>query len=194
MAFEPESGRFTAQLVPGASVSKQRVEALILAHGQARSEPYELLWQTDARAEGPAQVTAQPFTLPLLGGGELDFGQIAGQKPAVLVFWASWCAPCIAEAPHLVRLHGQYGERVEFVSVVVDDARTQERLSAVVKQLALTYPVALDPKGQVLQQFGGVSVPLTLVFDASGALVVRRDNFEEGDEGELEAALRRAVE
>ncbi|MFM7147588.1 MAG: TlpA disulfide reductase family protein, partial [Actinomycetales bacterium] len=59
---------------------------------------------------------------PLLGGGSLDLSQFAGQV-IVLNVWASWCAPCRAEAPVLERLwQEQAGQGVQFVGLDTRDS------------------------------------------------------------------------
>lgn len=44
---------------------------------------------------------------------------IAAQKPAVVVFWASWCPYCKALLPELAKLQRQYGDRVAIVAINV---------------------------------------------------------------------------
>lgn len=41
-------------------------------------------------------------------------------KPVVVDFWADWCAPCHAIAPHLQRVMADMSDRVSLVKVEVD--------------------------------------------------------------------------
>lgn len=41
--------------------------------------------------------------------------------PVLVDFWAVWCGPCRAIAPHLEALAGELGEKVRIVKVNVDD-------------------------------------------------------------------------
>ena len=82
------------------------------------------------------------FELPLLDGGTLSSSDLDG-SPVVLNFFASWCRPCIEEAPALQKTYETYRERgVRFVGVNVQD--TEERARAFVKKHGVTYPVVKD--------------------------------------------------
>lgn len=73
----------------------------------------------------------------------------------------------------------------------IDDKDDYDTLKKVVAKLALPYPVALDPGGEVLAKYAkGGGIPLTFVLDRSGAVVYSHRNFRAGDEVELETALK----
>ncbi len=44
-----------------------------------------------------------------------------GGKPLLINFWATWCTPCTEEFPDLVRLNTEYRDRVDFITVSLDD-------------------------------------------------------------------------
>lgn len=46
---------------------------------------------------------------------------LTADKPVVVDFWAEWCGPCKAIAPHLEALAGDKGEDVQVVKVNIDD-------------------------------------------------------------------------
>jgi thioredoxin 1 len=46
---------------------------------------------------------------------------LASSVPVVVDFWAPWCKPCEAIAPHLDSLAAEWGERARLVRVNVDD-------------------------------------------------------------------------
>ncbi|WP_017327714.1 thioredoxin domain-containing protein [Synechococcus sp. PCC 7336] len=46
---------------------------------------------------------------------------MADSKPALVEFYAEWCATCRSMAPAIARLHEEYGDRVNFVMLDIDD-------------------------------------------------------------------------
>ncbi len=55
-------------------------------------------------------------------GTSENFDQlINGDKPVFVDFWATWCGPCRMVSPFVEQLSEQYGDRITFVKVDVDE-------------------------------------------------------------------------
>jgi thiol-disulfide isomerase/thioredoxin len=90
-------------------------------------------------------------------------------KPVVVNIWASWCGPCIVEAPGLARAARDYQGRVQFLGVDVLDQRAAAQ--AFIRKYGWTYPSVFDPTGAIRNDLGFVGQPVTVVFDSSGKRV-----------------------
>jgi cytochrome c biogenesis protein CcmG, thiol:disulfide interchange protein DsbE len=91
-------------------------------------------------------------------------------RPVVLNVWASWCAPCRAEAPLLRAAHRQHGDRVTFLGVAVRDSPDGAR--RFLEEFSLGgFTHVLDPTGSVPAALGGRGVPLTFFYAPGGELV-----------------------
>lgn len=53
--------------------------------------------------------------------GDFDRAVLQSSKPVLVDFWAPWCAPCRAIAPIVEELAKEYGEKMEFAKVNVDE-------------------------------------------------------------------------
>lgn len=90
--------------------------------------------------------------------------------PVVANKWASWCAPCQAEAPVLQQAAKQLGGRVAFLGVNMFDS--DSGAAAFMRKFPMPYPSYSDPDFKISQAFPPVkSPPVTNFYDASGRLV-----------------------
>jgi len=96
---------------------------------------------------------------------------IAQQKghPVLVNIWASWCDPCIAEAPDLIAAHQKYGDTVRFIGVDIQDDRSGA--TDFINQHQVPYASVFDPSNAIAGSYGLFSPPDTLFFDANGTLV-----------------------
>jgi thioredoxin 1 len=46
---------------------------------------------------------------------------LQSDRPAIVDFWAEWCAPCRAISPIIGELADQYGEQVKIVKMNIDE-------------------------------------------------------------------------
>ena len=78
------------------------------------------------------------------GGAPRTLAAIVAERPAVVVFWASWCPYCQALLPELAALAEAYGGRVEIVAVNVFE---EKQADARAYMAAHEYPFAWLMKG-----------------------------------------------
>jgi thiol-disulfide isomerase/thioredoxin len=119
------------------------------------------------------RVPAPEFSLTDLEGKPLQLTAFRG-KIVLLDYWATWCAPCKIEVPHLVELQKKYGSQgLQIIGISMDDDSAPVETFA--RDLAINYPVALG-NAPLAQSYGGVlGLPVAFLIDRNGRIVKRMD-------------------
>jgi thiol-disulfide isomerase/thioredoxin len=115
--------------------------------------------------------TAEPapaFELTDLGGRVVRLDDFRG-RVVVLNFWATWCAPCRDEMPELERVGRELGGR-GLVVVAVNLKEAHEKVEPFAAELGLSFPVLLDPTGEVGERYRVQALPSTYFVGRDGAL------------------------
>jgi thiol-disulfide isomerase/thioredoxin len=104
-----------------------------------------------------------------LDGKELNLEGYKG-KVVLLNFWATWCGPCRAEIPSLIRIQEAYKDRLQIIGMDVDDD-DEERLRAFVKNQGINYPVSMTSVPVRLAYGGIAALPTMFVVNQDGKVV-----------------------
>lgn len=111
---------------------------------------------------------APAFQAVLSDGKDISLDHLKG-KVAVLDFWATWCAPCLAAIPELKTLVRRYGEKnFVLVSISVDEDEAAWR--AFLQRNGMNWPQCRDQKSNLARLFGVNSFPTYIVLDGEGAV------------------------
>jgi cytochrome c biogenesis protein CcmG, thiol:disulfide interchange protein DsbE len=131
------------------------------------------------------------FALPaafdgLPGAAKSDF---SGGRPRLLNIWASWCLPCIAEAPQLEALKAQ---GVEIVGIAIRDR--PEDVANFLSRYGNPYSrIGSDKISAVQLAVGSSGVPETFVIDAKGVIRYQHiGDIRDSDVPKLLAELEKA--
>jgi thiol-disulfide isomerase/thioredoxin len=106
-----------------------------------------------------------------LDGQQFDLSSMRG-KVVVMNFWASWCNPCRAESPNLVKVaNDTAAQGVAFVGVNIKDERSAARRFDEVHEVP--YPSLFDQPGIILTRLRKLvpqQPPSTLLIDRAGRI------------------------
>ena len=115
-------------------------------------------------------------------GKEMALSDYVGKGKVVLVdFWASWCGPCRAEMPNVLRVYNQYKDKgFEIVGVSFDSSK--DAWMKAIGDMRLPWPQMSDLKGwesEGAKKYAITGIPATILFDKDGNIIARDLRGEE---------------
>ncbi len=118
------------------------------------------------------------FSEPTIFGDSIIRLEAYRGKVVLLNFWATWCPPCQAEIPDLIRLHRDFGDRLVVIGVSLDRGpNARELVQDFYKKFEMNYPVVMG-SDQLAMRYGGISgIPTSFVIDKQGRIVEKIVGF-----------------
>ncbi|WP_341837176.1 TlpA disulfide reductase family protein [Chitinophaga pollutisoli] len=114
------------------------------------------------------------FTLPDVAGKDVKFSEFKG-KYVLLDFWASWCGPCRAENPNVLKAFNAYKDKnFTVVGVSLDD--NGEKWKKAIEEDGMPWIQLSDLKGfrtTVAQEYGIQAIPSTFLISPEGIIVAK---------------------
>ena len=114
----------------------------------------------------PFAMQPPEFSGATADGQRVSLDSLQG-KVVILNFWATWCLECRPEMPMFERLHREFGAQgLSVVGINAREGATAVRVYA--KELGLTFPLILDPRGTINAAYGVIGLPTTFLIGRDG--------------------------
>ena len=118
-------------------------------------------------------------TFSTITGEKIVLSELRG-KPVIVTFWATDCASCIQEIPHLVELYRQYHDKGLEIIAVAMSYDPPNHVIDMSKAQQLPYNVALDMQAENAHAFGDVSLtPTTFLIAPNGRIALQKTGVVE---------------
>ena len=124
-----------------------------------------------------------------VAGKPLSVGNYKG-KVVLVDFWATWCPPCRAELPNVIKTYENYHSKgFEIIGISLD--QSEEKLTSFTKEKSMPWQQYFDGKGwgnKLAGKYGIQSIPATYLLDRAGKIIGKGLRGED-----LETAVSKAL-
>ncbi|UCE90150.1 MAG: TlpA family protein disulfide reductase [Pseudomonadota bacterium] len=146
------------------------------------------LFITQSAVAIKADMMAPDFTLKSASGKNLRLNDYRGQV-VMVNFWATWCAPCRKELPHLNKLYQKYQDQgFTLLGVNIDSESAEAKRMA--KELKIAFPVLFDTKQETSKLYKLKAMPSTVLVDRSGKVISYHLGYKPGYERKYEKEVQ----
>jgi peroxiredoxin len=127
---------------------------------------------------------APQFELKDINGRIVRLSNYQG-KVVLINFWATWCPPCRAEMPDLVRLQREYRKQGLQIIGITNPPEQKDRVRRFARSLKVNYPIILGTRQIKARYSSDETLPLTIVIDRDGKIsdiisgILLREEFDE---------------
>lgn len=137
---------------------------------------HEMLERSRATAIGAA---APEINLPAPDGKEVALSSLKG-KVVLIDFWASWCKPCRAEMPNVVKAYAKFKAKGFEVYGVSLDQDKDHWVEAIAKDGITWIQVSdLRPDNEFIRRYNVETIPMTFLLDKEGKIIAKNLRGEE---------------
>lgn len=187
--LQPKGATVNAQLILG-EIARPYIESAIVSGKRDQAKAFVTQLKSDMAAHPQAAQIAQVIGqlsanlyLPGVGdkmeiaftstdGKDIDVAKMKG-KVILIDFWATWCAPCVAEMPNVIKAYNEYKDQgFEVIGISLDEDKPA--LDSFVKEHKMPWAQYFDGKGwgnEIAQRFGISSIPATFLVGKEGKII-----------------------
>ena len=131
------------------------------------------------------------FSMTTTDGKTIRVADLKG-KVVMFQFTASWCGVCRKEMPHIeAEIWKEHKNNPNFALFGIDLDEPVEKVKEFAKQIPITYPLALDPKGGIFYQFAekGAGVTRNVIVDKTGKIVFMTRLYKDEEFQEMKKVI-----
>jgi thiol-disulfide isomerase/thioredoxin len=139
-----------------------------------------------------AAAMAQSFTL--LDDSRRRLTDYTGQV-VIVDFWATYCPPCVKEAPHLDAMQKKYGQQgLQVIGLNVGGPEDRNKIPGFLKDNSVNYPIGFpEPEMISFYMRDNDVIPQTFVFSRQGRLLKHYIGYDDRMQVDLEQLIEQAV-
>lgn len=133
---------------------------------------------------------APDFTINETGGKTYRLSELRG-KVVMLQFTASWCSVCRTEMPFIEKEIWQEKKNAGLIVIGIDRDEPAEKVIRFIKDIRITYPVALDPGADIFGLFAQKEAGVTrnVIIGRNGKIIFLTRLYKEDEFNKMKSVI-----
>lgn len=152
---------------------------------------FSVMLASAVAAAAPVSGAAPTFQLQSLSGEQVSLAELKGQV-VMINFWATWCAPCRQEMPHLEALYQRYSP-LGFTLLGVNVEDDPKGAEAWLAETPVSFPILFDSENRVTKLYDVVAMPSTVLVDRAGNMRFVHHGYKPGYENDYQNQIRALI-
>ncbi|WP_342078074.1 TlpA disulfide reductase family protein [Yoonia sp. SS1-5] len=170
--------------------------ALAVVANMGSAQDIAALREGDMRKLAVHSTPIAPVDTPFVSetGEDMTLAAYEGQY-VVLNFWATWCAPCRKEMPHLSELQAELGSDKMSVVTVATGRNPVPAMQRFFAEIGVdNLPLHTDARQTLARNMGVLGLPVTIILDPQGQEIARLQGDADWASDSAKAIMRALVE
>lgn len=124
------------------------------------------------------------FSFTTIDGKTYQMSELKG-KTVLIVFFATWCAPCMKELPQIEEEIWKKFKSPNFMLIALGREHSMEEIVKFNEKKGFTFPIGPDPKRKIYSQFFSYYIPRNVLVNKEGKIIFQKQGFREVDATKL---------
>ncbi len=140
---------------------------------KTKEQPLSADQSTETVAESPTEgiqidSLAPDFTSEDINGNQISLSDFRGQKPVLLVFWATWCGYCAQELPNLKTFTQKHQDDIQVIAI--SSGEVKNTIVNYVKEKDINFMMLLDEQKKIWNSYLIRGTPSHFLIDQQGKI------------------------
>lgn len=132
------------------------------------------------------------FKIETIDGKTYQMSELKG-KTVMLVFFATWCAPCMKEMPLIETEIWEKYKSPDFLVIALGRDHSMDEIVKFNQTKGFTFTLAPDPGHAVYGKFFKQYIPRNVLIDKSGKIIYQKQGYREEDSKVLKALIEKEI-
>ncbi len=133
------------------------------------------------------------FSFKTIDGQSFEMSQLKG-KTVLLVFFATWCGPCMKELPRVQEeIYNKYNSD-RFMVVALGRNHTMEEIKKFNEGKGFSFLLAPDPDRFIYSKFFEQYIPRNVLVDKTGKIIYQKQGYDDESAKQLKALIEQELD